>query len=80
MNYVIILIPAVILILVGVFLYSELALKKWVCKEGQCERSLGGTYDTQEQCQQNCAASVSNFLRGSGMTDPVHTCNYDRVS
>ena len=53
------LIALAILVVLGVITYLviEFKVKKWKCKEGKCEKVIGGDYSSLEKCKQQCKVS-----------------------
>jgi len=47
-----------IVVLAVVYLIIEFQLKKWSCNEGNCEKVIGGDYDSKSDCINSCASKT----------------------
>lgn len=57
MNKILLWIIGITVILgIGAYLLIEFKFKKWRCREGKCEKVLGGDFSSLDKCKESCKA------------------------
>ncbi len=54
MTKAVIIIVILLILLIIALLIIEFTSKKWSCKEGGCEKVIGGKYSSYDECKAKC--------------------------